>query len=387
MNPKILYIAPLKDFSGYATAARDYVRALDSVGANLVTRSLTYDGGNHRFSPREKELLNRDLQNVDIVLQHTTPNEMHVGMPNVFNVGYFAWETDRVPDEWVQQVNKLDLAFMPCDENIKAAKRSGVIIPIEKIVHTFDAAKYKKLPPFDLPGSEHKFKFLAICQVTKKKGVDALIKAFCAEFRSREDVMLVLKVYFGSNDTDEHKEKMIGQVAKIRELLRINDYAPIHIVHSVLDEDAVGRLYCSSDAYVLPSRGEGWSIPHFDAMGYGLPPIALAWGGPSEFITPECGWLTSYTMGPCFDMPHPHSFMYTGRDNWAEPDLNALRSAMREAYNEWRLSKAAGSSSSKWNNRVEACKARVLDFSYDKVGKLMHDRILHHYNLWRQNEG
>ena len=382
MSAKMLYVAPLRDFSGYATAARNYVRALDSVGCELVTRSLHYDGGQHPLSEREAELAKRDLQGVDIIIQHTTPNET-TKKPGVFNVNYFAWETDRVPDEWVKQINEMDLALVPCDENLKAARRSGVTIPIEKVEHTFDKSAYRKVNPFTIPGADSHFKFLSICQISKKKGLDALLKAYFAEFEKKDKTLLILKVYFSAKDGEEHRQKMLAEIQRVKDALRLgDDYPPVYLVHGVMDEGHIGRLYSTSDCYVLPSRGEGWGIPHFDAMGYGLPPIAVNWGGPTEFITEDCGWLTDFNTSPCFDMPHPHSFMYTGKDNWAEPHIDSLRSAMREAHQEWKLHQISPDGS-RWARRIEACESRVEDFSYDVIGNKMKSAILKHYKNWK----
>jgi glycosyltransferase involved in cell wall biosynthesis len=43
-------------------------------------------------------------------------------------------------------------------------------------------------------------------------------------------------------------------------------------------------LYRSVDAFVLPSRGEGWGRPYMEAMSMGLPVIATNWSGPTEFV-------------------------------------------------------------------------------------------------------
>lgn len=385
-EPKILYVAPLRDFSGYATAARNYVRALDSVGANLVTRNLSYDGGAAAQTEREAEIANGDVQGVDIVVQHTTPNETHA-KPGVFNVNYFAWETDRVPDEWAEKLNQMDLVLVPCDENLKAARRAGVNVPIEKIHHTFDESYYDKgVAPYLIDGLDDHFKFLAICQISKKKGLDALLKGFLSEFTADDKVALILKVYFGPGDTNEHRQRMSEQVDKMRQLLRLDNYPPVVLVHGVIDEVGIKSLYNTCDAYVLPSRGEGWGIPHFDAMGFGLPPIAVNWGGPTEFITEDAGWLVDSHMSPCFDMPHPHSFMYTGKDNWAEPHMDSLRAAMREAHIEWKIHQLNPDGSA-WQSRLDACADRVKDFSYDKVGGQMKNTIMHYYEKWRTKNG
>lgn len=377
--PKMLYIGPLKDFSGYANAARGYVCALDKVGINLVTRHIKYDQGDYKNTEREEQLAQRDTRDVNIVLQHTTPNETQT-KEGAFNVLYFAWETDKVPTEWVDKINQMDLVLVPCDENIRASRRSGVVVPMHKIVHAFDMEKYnKKSPPYSIPGLEDGFKFLAICQYSKKKGVDPLLKAYLSEFNKEDKVALILKIYVGSSDTNDDKGKIQHLINAMKTILRIKEYPPIILIHDVLSDEDINRLYETADCYCLPSRGEGWGIPHFDALGFGLPAIATNWGGPTEFITEDCGWLIDYHMTPVVDMPHPHPFMYTGKDNWAEPHVSHLKASMREAYEIWKNNKH------KWQSMQEAARERVKDFSYDKVGTEMSDVIMSYYDKWKRS--
>lgn len=386
-NPKILYIAPLHDFSGYATAARNYVRALDSVGCNLVTRALKYDGGQAPMSNRDKELMNRDSSDIDIVLAHTTPNEM-ARKDGCFNACYFAWETDRVPSEWVKQLNLMDLIMVPCDDNVIAARTAGVLPPVVKIPHTFakDAYSGNNLP-YNMPGLEAHFKILSICQLTKKKGVDSLLFAYLNEFKADENVLLVLKVYLGPNDGDNEKNSVIQEINEIKSALRLKEdsYPKIKIVHGVVGEDSIEKLYKTCDMYALPSRGEGFSITHFDALGYGLPAIGLNCGGVKEFLTEDAGWLVDYNMMPCHSMPHPHNFMYTAADNWAEPDILSLRKSLRSAFQEWKISKV--DEASPWILRKNNAKQIVSKYTYDIVGNAMKDTIMKHYSLWKDKNG
>jgi glycosyltransferase involved in cell wall biosynthesis len=39
-------------------------------------------------------------------------------------------------------------------------------------------------------------------------------------------------------------------------------------------------LYGGADAFVLPTRGEGWGLPILEAMAAGVPAIATNWSGP-----------------------------------------------------------------------------------------------------------
>jgi glycosyltransferase involved in cell wall biosynthesis len=49
-------------------------------------------------------------------------------------------------------------------------------------------------------------------------------------------------------------------------------------------------LYAAADAFVLPSRGEGWGRPHVEAMSMALPVLATNWSGPTAFLDEEVGY-------------------------------------------------------------------------------------------------
>lgn len=380
---KILYVAPLRDFSGYAHAARDYVLSLDALGLNLVTRDVVYDGGSYKKTSREEELATKDVQAVDIIIQHTTPNETE-RKEGSFNINIFCWETDRIPEEWVQQLNQMDLIIVSCDENIKACRRSGVIVPIEKVHFTCDVTKYLvEREPYKLAGPlNNRFKFLAICQYSKKKGIDPLLKAYLSEFKPSDNVLLILKTYIGPNDGPQEKQRVANIIEAMKKILRLTEYPPIQLIHEVMSDEQIARLYKTANCYVLPSRGEGWSIPHFDALGYGLPAIATNWAGPTEFINPSCGWLIQYHMSPVCDMMHPFPYLYTARDNWAEPHVCDLMEAMRESFELWSIDNSI-SGDTAWVNKIQAAKSRVYDFSYDKIGPKLTSVIDKYYSKWK----
>lgn len=49
-------------------------------------------------------------------------------------------------------------------------------------------------------------------------------------------------------------------------------------------------LYAAMDAFVSPTRGEGWGRPHAEAMAMGLPVVATNWSGLTQFLTPHVGY-------------------------------------------------------------------------------------------------
>lgn len=383
---KMLFVGPLKDFSGYAAASRGYVGALDSMGVDVVTRHLNYDGAGFELPPHLDKLEKKDLQDINIVIQQTTPNETE-RKEGLFNVNIFCWETDRIPPEWVFQLNMMDLVIVSCKENMKACRTSGVIVPIEVVPFAFDVSKYDTKPaPYDLDVPSTTFKFLTVCQLSKKKGLDVLLRAYFSEFTPEDDTLLILKAYHTTQDGEQQKQATAQKINQIRDLMRLDKYPKVWLIHDVFSPAGIERLYSTADAYVLPSRGEGWSITHFDSMGYGVPPIATNWGGPTEFITEKEGWLIDCHMSPCFDMKHPHPFMYTAKDNWPEPHIDKLKLSMREALDEWRAHKVHPQNSV-WSKRIESCVNRAKDFSYNAVGPKLYKAIMKHYEVWRKYEG
>mmetsp|Transcript_7315 Transcript_7315/g.18775 ORF Transcript_7315/g.18775 Transcript_7315/m.18775 type:complete len:158 (-) Transcript_7315:185-658(-) len=87
-------------------------------------------------------------------------------------------------------------------------------------------------------------------------------------------------------------------------------------------------LYAGADAFVLPSRGEGWGRPHMEAMAMGCPVIATNWSGPTAFLSERVGYpLPIEGLVPILDGP------FAGH-RWAEPSVPALRAIMRRLYDD-----------------------------------------------------
>jgi len=113
---KVLITGPLKDFSGYAHAGRNMIKALNAVGVDVIARHLKYD--DYEYSPTELEQkkFQAPLRDCDVVMQFTTPNEIRY-IPGKMNIAVFYWETTQIPKYWVDQLNTMDLIMVPCRFN------------------------------------------------------------------------------------------------------------------------------------------------------------------------------------------------------------------------------------------------------------------------------
>jgi hypothetical protein len=131
---KMLFCGPVLDFSGYANFSRNLARTLKHAGIDLVVRPLRYDqrDNNEQYEPEPwlKEMLQRPLKGIDIILQNTTPNVEAVPKPGLMNGLYFFWETDRLSPDKIQRVNEFDFLIVPCRFNAEMLVNSGCQRPI-----------------------------------------------------------------------------------------------------------------------------------------------------------------------------------------------------------------------------------------------------------------
>ena len=147
-----------------------------------------------------------------------------------------------------------------------------------------------------------------------------MLRAYFQEFTEADDVVLVIKTQsFHSGDNFEAKVK--------DEIRRAQDLAPgkparFKLLATDLKLKELPRLYRAADAFVLPSRGEGWGRPHVEAMAMGLPVIATNWSGSTEFL------LENVSLPLRIEGLEPVEGGLEGHQ-WAVPSENHLRELMR----------------------------------------------------------
>lgn len=364
---KILYIAPIRDFSGYATAARGYIRALHEAGADLVVRPVRYDqadpGTSYQITDLERELLRRDLHGVDIIIQHTTPNECRP-VTGKINIAVVAWETTRIPAYWVEKLNLFDAVITFCDASVNAFRDCGVTVPIHKVPHTFDISSYSLegvepiVAPSDPAVLKERFLFYNISQFATKKGIDLLLRSYYGAFHGRGDeVMLILKTYVNMADRKNERDKLQQYIESVKTGMRLPmaGYPPVMLITKTLTDEQIRKIHATGDAYVCSSRGEGWCIPAFEALTYGKKLITTMWGGMGEFArkpnaeptydsdtaasfvgSAACRanvYPVSYSMEPLVGQTHADPELYTSADLVAEASVSSMMDQMQEAFN------------------------------------------------------
>jgi glycosyltransferase involved in cell wall biosynthesis len=366
---RVLYLGVWKDGTGWGRAALDYILALDAAGIDVVPRAVKLNDRRTPIPKRVEELEKKSPRGCDVVIQHLLPHQFEYGDFRK-NIGMYASETDSFPmTNWAECVNMMDEAWVFNEQQVVAADNSGVTVPCRIVPHATDIRRFQRkhepLPQI-VEKTEGNFVFYTIGEMlNKRKNLTALLRAFHSEFHPSEPVSLVIKATGPGMSPDETRGRVkeICQVVKqgMKLFARPELYHQEIVVTENLSDADILRLHATGDCFVLPSYGEAWGIPAFDAMAMGKAPIVTNYGGFREYVNHKTGWLLSYRMEQVFGVTETFGDLHTSREHWAAPSITDLRRCMREAFENRDLLLRKG----------EAGKEQAYKFSHSAVGAIM----------------
>ena len=378
----VVWTGPVRDRSGYGDESRNLLLALDGSGVSVAAQPLPW-GDDADFSEADDkrlgELAGLTAQPGFTQIVHTFGSHLERHPQAGLAIGRTVFETDRLPREWVERCNKMDAVWVPSEFNGRTFADAGVDpAKLAVVPECLDAARYRDLPtraqlarrkgiaPVVREIARSKaFTFLSIFDWTLHKGWDVLLRAFLTEFAADDNVHLALKVWSSNGYADDQILEQAKAFAQ-RELDIDLDAEPrVRFIQEYLSEDDLRALYVACDAYVLPSRGEGWGRPYMEAMACGLPTIATGWGGNTAFMTPENSYLVDSRLTAVPEAGWREVATYKGH-RWAEPDAGHLRTVMRQVVTDRDASKAVG---------AIAREDVIAHFSREAVGPLIKAEI------------
>jgi glycosyltransferase involved in cell wall biosynthesis len=259
----------------------------------------------------------------------------------------------------------MDEVWVPCQHNIETFAHSGVERrKLVKMPQGINLERYQRgVAPMNLRGAR-RFNFLSVFEWSRHKGWDVLVRAFAAEFRPYEGVALILKTgAAGAQTVSAIRQAITAELRSAGLFARL----PPHIVIFACKLPAVQMpaLYRAADAFVLPSRGEGWCRPLMEAMLMGLPSIGTRWSGPLEFMNDDNSYLVDCSV---VDVP-PAGWrdvpVFRGH-RWAEPSVRHLRQLMRRVVQDREDARS----------RAEAGHQHIVEnFSRERVARLVKARL------------
>jgi glycosyltransferase involved in cell wall biosynthesis len=373
---KVLYIGVYRDGTGWGNAAQNYILALDRAGVDVVPRSVnlsqTHDEVQAYVPDRIAELEENDEHGCDVCIQHILPDLMEYNGHFDMNIGMYAYETTHFRNTcWANKLNMMDQVWVFNHCMLESAHNSYVNVPTAIVPHCFDMSRYsQRYEPYPIPATEGKYVFYTIGEVTRRKNLAGLLKAFHLEFSPDEPVCLLIKGHVMGMSQSESSRHIQGMIDEIKRGLRlypdVTDYHNEILISQWLDDTEMMRLHQTGDCFVLPSYGEAWGIPGFEAMALGKTVVLTNEGGPAEYIE-DSGLLVDGRYEPVFIKPEevPAPDIWTGGEKWCAPDIAHLQAQMRYAYENQEICEQMG------DKGID----RAYEYSLDTVGQLMSDLL------------
>ena len=327
--------SPIWDLSGYADEGRCIAKSLSFGDRRVVVEEIPWSETRCRVSRTDRALL-RSMQNgkrsqSNLTITNCIPTRAVPDKSAALNVFRTTFETDRIPAFWIPHLDQFDEIWVISKHNERAFIRSGVAPEKIRCVPSFlDTEIYRPdQATIELPDElQGRFVFLSVFDWQYRKGWDLLLKAYCQTFVSSDDVALILKI---SRANGISLQSVFDQANDAINFLNqsLTDRPDIVIVDDNYSTQEMANLYRSVNAFVLPSRGEGWGRPYMEAMASGLPTIGTRASGNVDFMNSENSILVDATL---VDVPIEavnEIRVYEGH-KWFEPNLDALSESMRK---------------------------------------------------------
>lgn len=264
-------------------------------------------------------------------------------------VAFVVWEGTRIARDVLKALETMDQIWTPSYWGRKILVENG--IAFEKLHVVPGGVDVELFSPQKI-ADKSCYRFLSVGKWEERKNTDGLVRAFATEFEPDEPVELVLHC---TNQLHTFDQRM-----RIERLTR-GRHAPI-ILSKEVPYHQMSSVYNRCDAFVLPTRAEGWGLPIMEAMACSLPVIVTQYSAPLDYLTPESSYLLSVRDMPTIDDP---LYYPLNSGVWAEPCLSDLKRLMRHVFEHRDEARHKGSEArrtvvSGWTWRDAAIKASSL---------------------------
>lgn len=321
------------DLTGFGKASISSVSALKKIGVDI--KVINTSGQSLRLVKlplNVKQLEIKAPKNDDILIQHVPPSDFQKTDAAV-HIGYTTFESPKILDPWVEKMALLDAIFVPSKWNKDILIDHGVnenrisVIPYIVNMASIDPSRIDPL----IIKNKKKFSFLSVIDFTYRKGWDLLLQAFWTEFRPDEDVSLILKTYHNSFAKDD-RAKVSKYIQDLKNQLKLKEIPQTLIYDWPIHDNLLPSFYKSCNAYVFPSRGEGFSLTCAEAMALELPVIATHFGGHTDYMNYTNSTLVKYVGFSTMTKEQLDLSPQYETLPLAQPSLPHLRECMRKVY-------------------------------------------------------
>jgi len=145
------------------------------------------------------------------------------------------------------------------------------------------------------------------------------------------DISLIIKTFPNQHNTIlkqlQDQDYKLESIYELNISLYVKNKKQILLINRDIPQSQIRYLYENSNLLVAPSFGEGFGLPMAEAMLLNLPVLTTAYGGQTDFCTPETSWLIDFN----FESAKTH--MQLKNSIWTVPKVDSLKHAIEYMYN------------------------------------------------------
>lgn len=356
-NTIVNYHATFSKTSGISEAARANFAALKE--SSFVLNEINYI--------ESKSQLIKDDNNLAVGINGNIINIYHINIndipcfllnnniptsPNIYNIAYWAWEFNKLPEEFIDLLSLFDEIWVPSSfcQNVFASYSFKPVLKIPHLIEVINIEESK--PKLEL---QNKFVFLSIfdsLSTPERKNTDGLIECFLDTFSNNPNIVLVLKTINLEKNKRLHKE-LIEKTKNHNSIVLINEnYTKKELI----------QLIDSCHSYVSLHRAEGFGLTLAEAMLRKKIVIGTGYSGNLEFMNNQNSFLIHYQL---MTKDKDSGFIKQGYE-YAEPDIENSKKVLKFVYDNYENIEEI---------RRNAKLTIENSFSKKNIGDLMYSRL------------
>jgi glycosyltransferase involved in cell wall biosynthesis/2-polyprenyl-3-methyl-5-hydroxy-6-metoxy-1,4-benzoquinol methylase len=323
-RPGVNVVGYISSERGVGEAARQVVTALQA--ADVATATIDAPTEPEQIATALAELPDAEHPydfNLICVNADMLPHVATALGPRFFearhSAGLWFWEVSHFPEQWLPAFDFVNEVWV-ASEHVADTLRPLSSTPVQTIRVPVVPAPPATASRAEL-GMPEGFCFLFVFDyrsVFRRKNPLGLVEAFGKAFEPGSGPSLVIKSICGDEFPAE-RQRLVDAVAERPE---------IHLVEETIPLAMKNAMIASCDCYVSLHRSEGLGLTMAEAMYFGKPVIATAYSGNLDFMAEGNSYLVPYEMVEIGPGANP----YPPDKHWAEPDLEAAATLMREVF-------------------------------------------------------
>lgn len=337
-EPEVIIKGHFYEAGGYAKVNRNLAFGLAKKGIKVeINATSKLKSDLNELEARAVSSLTKKVGSRAIRIDSIIPSFSQVSPRMPYRILYTTIEASSVPEQTVNVCNSYDEVWVTSDFCKDVLISAGTKIPILVMPASIQTSLYhENHEPHKFRPNLKDFVFLSLFGWGYRKGYDALLRSYLEEFTSDDNVsLLIVSRYQQSSGRSDIVRQEVERF--------INKYGgknPAHIARCsrVIPEYELPKIYKACNAFVLPSRGEGFGLPLCEASLCGLPVIATNHSGHTMFLNKQNSHLVDIDSLIKVSPGSSHVHYW---DNQMMPSLKSDKfikdfgSAMRNVYNNY----------------------------------------------------